>query len=137
MPNSIFGGTRLAALALALSLGAACAHYSESSAGGEVISPSDAAATVVLHVKNLSQSPVELRSIQDGQSIFVGSVGAQDSTSILLDPTLFPTARLFLAALAHAGGQRVVVGPLAAGRGDRIDFTVQEGLVGSQAFVRR
>jgi hypothetical protein len=122
---------------LVVALGVGCARYHESSAGGEVINPGDADATVVLHVQNLGMRMVELRSIQDGRSRFIASVGAQDTASVLLDPLLFPTASLFIAAYAHAGGQRIVVGPLAAGRGDQIDFTVQEGLVGSQANVRR
>ncbi len=126
--------------ALTLVVGAlvvGCARYHESSAGGEVISPGDADATVVLHVQNLGLRMVELRAIQDGQSRFIGAVGAQDTASLLLDPLLFPTANLFIGAYAQAGGQRVVVGPLAAGKGDQIDLTVQEGLVGSQANVRR
>ncbi len=122
---------------VAAALVAGCARYHESSAGGEVISSGDADATVVLHVQNLGVRMVELRSIQDGQSRFIGSVGAQDTTSLLLDPLLFPTANLFIGAYAQAGGQRVVVGPLAAGKGDQIDLTVQEGLVGSRANVHR
>lgn len=124
-------------LLVAAMLGFGCARNHESSAGGEVISPSDAEATVVLHVKNLGTRMVELRSIEDGRSRFIGAVGAQDTTSLLLDPLLFPTTSLFIGAYAQAGGQRVVVGPLAAGRGDRIDLTVQEGLFGSQANVHR
>ena len=54
-----------------------------------------------------------------------------------MDRNLFPTANLFIAAFAQAGGQRVIVGPLAAGRGESIDLTVQEGLTGSQARVHR
>ncbi len=126
-----------ATLLVAALLGATCARYHESSAGGEVFSAKDAAATVVLHVQNLGANTVELRSIQDGSSRLIGSVSPQDSTSLLLDPLLFPTASLFIAAYAQAGGQRVVVGPLAASRGDQIDLTVQEGLVGSQANVHR
>ena len=126
----------LSLLAVA-SLGLTCARYHESSAGGEVISRADADATVVLHVQNLGTRMVELRSVQDGRSRFIGSVGGQDTTSVLLDPLLFPTASLFIAAYAQAGGQRVVVGPIAAGKGDEIDLTVQEGLVGSQANVHR
>ena len=124
-------------LLIAALLGATCARNREATAGGEVISPSDANATVVLHVQNLGLSMVELRSIEDGRSRFIGAVSGQDTASVLLDPLLFPTASLFIAAYAQAGGQRVVVGPLAAGRGDKIDFTVQEGLAGSVARVRR
>jgi len=126
-----------AALLLASLMGATCARYHESSAAGDVISAKDARSTVVLHVQNLGLSTVELRSIQNGQSRFIGAVSAQDSTSVLLDPLLFPTATLFIAAYADAGGQRVVVGPLAAGQGDKIDLTVQEGLTGSHARVHR
>ena len=126
-----------AALLAAALLGGACARNRESSAGGEVISPQEAASTVVLHVENLGMASVELRSIQDGRSRFIGAVGAHDTSSILMDPLLFPTANLFIAAYAQAGGQRVVVGPLAAGRGEKIDLTVQEGLAGSQARVHR
>ncbi len=122
---------------LVVALGVGCARYHETSAGGEVTKPGDLDATVVLHVQNLGMRSVELRAIQDGRSRFIASVGAQDTTSIQLDPLLFPTASLFIAAYAQAGGQRIVVGPLAAGKGDQIDFTVQEGLVGSQANVHR
>jgi hypothetical protein len=126
-----------AATLVAALIGGACASYHESSAGGEVISARDAAETVVLHVQNLGLNTVELRAIQDGQSRFIASVSARDTSSILLDPLLFPTANLFIAAYAEAGAQRVVVGPLAAGKGDKIDLTVQEGLIGSQANVHR
>lgn len=124
-------------LLVAALLGATCARNHETSAGGEVISPGEANATVVLHVQNLGLSMVELRSIEDGRSRFIGAVSAQDTASVLLDPLLFPTASLFIAAYAQAGAQRVVVGPLAAGKGDQIDLTVQEGLAGSHARVRR
>jgi len=126
-----------AALLAAVLLGATCARYHQSSAAGEVITARDADATVVLHVQNLGLATVELHSIQDGRSRFIGSVSAHDTTSVLMDPLLFPTANLFIAAFADAGGQRVVVGPLAAGRGDQIDLMVQEGLRGSHATVRR
>lgn len=118
-------------------LAMACAGYHESSAGGEVISASDAAKTVVLNARNLGTSPVLLQTLEDGRMVVIGSVPAQDSASFLLDPTLFPTARLFIRASAQAGYQRVAVGPLAAGKGDQIDLTLQEGLTGSQANVRR
>jgi hypothetical protein len=126
-----------AALLVVVLLSGACARYHESSDAGEVISAHDASEAVVLHVENLGMAPVELRSILDGQSRFIGTVAAHDTSSILMDHTLFPTASLFIAAYALAGGQRVVVGPLAAGRGESIDFTVQEGLRGSQARVHR
>jgi hypothetical protein len=128
---------RAAAALAAVVLGGACARYHESSAGGEVISARESAETVVLHVQNLGMSTVELRAIQDGRSRFITAVSAHDTSSILLDPLLFPTANLFIAAVAQAGGQRVVVGPLAASRGDAIDLTIQEGLTGSQANVHR
>ncbi len=128
---------RAAATLVAALLGGACARYHESSAGGEVISAGEAAETVVLHVRNLGLNTVELRAIEDGRSRFIASVSAHDTSSILLDRLLFPTASLFIAAYAQAGAQRVVVGPLAAGKGDEIDLTVQEGLTGSQANVHR
>ena len=124
-------------LVLAAVVAAACGGYREAAAGGEVVSASDAAATVVLHVKNLGTSAVALNSVQDGKSLFIGSVPAQDTTSLLLDPNLFPTARLFIRASAQGGGQRVLVGPLAAGKGDQIELTLEEGLIGSKAQVRR
>lgn len=124
-------------LLLAAILASGCASSRQASAGGDVISASDAAATVVLHVKNLGINPVALNSLQDGKSVFIGTVPAQDTASLLLDPTLFPTARLFIRATARAGGERVVVGPLAAGKGDEIDLTLEEGLIGSKAQVRR
>jgi hypothetical protein len=124
-------------LLLAVALAAGCGSYREAAAGGEVISASDASASVVLHVKNLGIDPVALYSVQSGKSTFVGTVPAQDTASLLLDASLFPTARLFIRASAQTGGERVLLGPLAAGKGDKIDVTLEEGLIGSQARVRR
>lgn len=135
MSKARIGG--VASLLIAAVVGIACGSYREASAGGEVISTSDAAATVVVHAKNLGIDPVALYSVEDGKSLFVGTVPAQDTLSFLLDPTLFPTARLFIRASAQTGGQRVVLGPLDAGKGDKIEVTLEEGLIGSQARVRR
>ena len=125
------------ALLLTAIVATACGSYREASAGGEVISTADAAATVVVHAKNRGIDPVALYSVQDGKSVFVGTVPAQDTLSFLLDPTLFPTARLFIRASAQTGGQRVLLGPLDAGKGDKIEVMLEEGLIGSQARVRR
>jgi hypothetical protein len=127
----------LFAFATAAIIGVSCASYHEASAGGEVISKADASKTVVLHVDNLSQSPMELRTISNGRSLFVGSVSGQDSTNILLDPTLFPTGSLFLAAIPADGRGVARVGPLAASKGDIIKFTVQPALDLSRAIVVR
>jgi hypothetical protein len=124
-------------LAIAAAMTASCARYHEASAGGDVISKTDAAKTVVLHVDNLSTSPMELHTVQNGRSLFVGSVAGQDSTNILLDPTLFPTGTLFLVAIPADASGRARVGPLAAGKGDIIRFTVQPALDLSRAVVIR
>src|SRR5215203_4162922 len=98
------GGIMLQARALIIlaalaATGTGCTRYRESMASGDVITAADAAKTVVLHVENLSTSPMELRTINNGRSLFVGSVSAQDTTNILLDPSLFPTGSLYLAAI--------------------------------------
>src|SRR5215210_5598094 len=99
-------------LATAVTLGAGCAPYTRGSANGDVISKADAAKTVVLHVDNLNTSAMEIRTISNGRSIFVGSVSGQDSTSILLDAMLFPTASLYLLAIPSDGRGQARVGPL-------------------------
>jgi len=124
-------------LASAVAFGAACANGMQGAAGGEYIDPSQAAKTVVLHVRNVNPLPMELRVIQDGQSRFVGSVGGLDSTDILLDSQMFPTGSLFVSAIPVDGRGRALVGPLAAGKGDRINFTVQVALDMSRAIVIR
>jgi len=124
-------------LLLAAVVCAGCGGYHEASAGGEVIAASDAAATVVLRVKNLGIDAVALNTVLDSKSLFVGSVPPQDTASLLLEPTLFPTARLFISASTQAGGRRVILGPLDATKGDKIELTLEEGLIGSQARVRR
>jgi hypothetical protein len=118
-------------------LAGACNRYMQSSASGGVIDPADAAKTVVLQVSNQSTSPMELRTIQNGRSQFVGSVGGSDSTSILLDPQLFPTGSLYIAAIPSGGRGRALVGPLSAGKGDRIQFNIQPALDQSRAIVVR
>jgi hypothetical protein len=130
----------LLTLASAAVLGAACASYAGGGGGtasGDVITKEEAAKTVVLHVENFSTLPMELRTIADGRSVFIGSVSAHDSTNILLDPTLFPTGSLFLTALPSDRRGQARVGPLAAGRGDIIKFTIQPALDLSRAIVVR
>ena len=130
-------GTRtLMILAAAATLGSGCARYSDS-AGGEVIDPSEAAKTVVLHVSNQSYSSMELHAINDGRSTFVGSVGPNDSVDLLLDPILFPTATLYLVGIPADGRGRAVAGPIAASKGDQINFNIQSAYDLSRATVRR
>ena len=124
-------------LAAAAALGAGCNRYYGGTAGGEVITPAEAKKTVVLHVKNLHQSPMELRTVQNGASLFVVSVAGQDSTDILLDPTLFPTGSLYIVAVAANGNGATRVGPLGASKGDEIRLTVQPALDLTRAIVVR
>jgi len=125
------------ALAVAALLTAGCARGIESSASGEVIGASDAAKTVVLYVDNQNSQPVELRTVLDGRSAFVGAVQANDSATILLDPTLFPAGFLYLVAVPADGRGRAIAGPLSASKGDKIKFTVAEALNLSNAIVLR
>ena len=122
-------------LILAAMLSAGCARYME--AGGDVIDPAAAKQTVVLDVKNLNVQPMELRTILNGESRFVGSVAGNDSTSILLDPTMFPTGYLYVTAIPGDGIGRALSGPLSAAKGDHIRFTIQPALNMSHAIVAR
>lgn len=125
-------------LAAATMMGAACNRYmGGGSTESGVIDPADAATTVVLHVKNQNNAPMELRTILNGRSQFVGSVGGNDSTSILLDPAMFPTGFLYVTAIPSDGRGRAVVGPLSAGKGDKINFTIEPALDQSHAIVVR
>ena len=126
----------LVILAAAATLGAGCARYSDSSAGS-LIDPAEAAKTVVLHVDNRSSTSMELHAINDGRSMFVGSVGPNDSTDILLDPILFPTATLYLVGVPTDGRGRAVVGPIAASKGDQVNFMIQSAYDLSRYTVHR
>jgi hypothetical protein len=126
----------VAVVAAAAMLGSSCL-LPHGAAGGTYIDPADAATSVVLHVENLSSSSIELRAIQNGQSLFVGSVAAADSTSILLDPSLFPTATLYVAGIPAGGSGRAMAGPLAASKGSTINFTIESRLRDSHAIVLR
>src|SRR5689334_19255126 len=102
-------------LAIALVAGTmawGCARYSEGSAAGVTIDPAEAARTAVLNVRNENGRGMELRSIINGQSTFIGSVGPNDRTSILLDANLLPTSILYIAAIPDDGRGRALVGPL-------------------------
>jgi len=114
-----------------------CARGMEGSAGGDVIDPAEAAKTVVLHVMNQNSEPMELRTVSNGQSRFVGSVGAMDSTSILLDPSLMPAGFLYVVGIPASGRGRAIAGPLSASKGDRIDFHIMPVLDMSHAMVIR
>jgi hypothetical protein len=124
-------------LAAAASVGAACSRYSDSAGGDVAVSQTDPAKTVVLQVDNTNISPMELRAVVNGHSYFVGSVGGSDTTSILLDPTLFPTGFLYIQAIPSDGRRRAVVGPLSAGKGDKIKFSIRPALDMSNAIVVR
>lgn len=123
-----------AILVAAATMGAACNRYTQNSSAG-TIDPADAKNTVVLHVQNMNTSPMELRTVLNGRTQFVGSVGGNDSISLLLDPTMFPTGLLYVVAIPTGGRGRAVAGPLSAGRGDRIDFTIEPALDQSHAIV--
>jgi hypothetical protein len=127
----------LVPLVVAAVFSVACATLGTGPSSGDVISRTDAAKSVVLHVDNLSPSPMELRTISNGRSAFIGSVGGQDSTNILLDATLFPTGSLYLTAIPSDRRGQARVGPLSAGRGDIIKFTIQPALDLSRAIVVR
>jgi hypothetical protein len=137
MEASMLKTRALLVLAAATTIGAACNRYTQNSSAGGEIDPADAKKTVVLHVKNQSTSPMELRTILNGQSQFAGSVGGSDSTSVLLDPQMFPTGFLYVVAIPSGGRGRAIVGPLSAGRGDKIDFTIEPALDQSHAIVTR
>ena len=114
-----------------------CARYSEGSAAGMTIDPAEAARTAVVNVRNENGRGMELRSILNGQSTFIGSVGPNEQTSILLDPSLLPTGILYLVAIPDDGRGRALVGPLTATKGDKINFTIRPTLSMSDATVRR
>jgi hypothetical protein len=80
---------------------------------------------------------MELRSILNGQSTFIGSIGPSDNTSILLDANLLPTSGLYIVAIPDDGRGRALVGPLTATKGDKINFTIRPTLSMSNATVRR
>ncbi len=125
------------AIATAAVLGAGCAGYNQASSAGDVLDPAAAAQTVVLHVSNLNTQSMELRSIVNGRSEFIGSVGGSDTTSILMDRSLFPAGFLYIEAIPGNGLGRAIVGPLSASKGDRIRFTIQPALGMSSATVMR
>ena len=127
----------LLVLATSAMVASGCGRISQGVEEGQVLDPSEAAKTVVLKVQNLSTYSMELRTILNGRSHFVGSIGGSDSTSILLDPTMFPTGTLYLTATPGDGRRRALVGPLSAGRGDKIQFTIQPALELSRAIVVR
>ena len=127
----------IAAAAAALGGAASsCTGLTQGSASGQ-IEPADAAKTVVLHVENRNIAPMELRTILNGRSEFVGSVAGNDSTDILLDPVNFPTGFLYIAAIPSGGGGRALVGPLGASKGETIMLTIEPALDQSHARVSR
>jgi hypothetical protein len=127
-----FHAFTVAAAAAVLASGCGLSH---NTAGGTYIDPADAAQTVVLHVVNHANESLELRTVQNGQSLFIGSVGAQDSTSLLLDSSLFPTATLYVLGIPAGGRGRAAVGPLSASKGQQINMTVEPSLGLSHATV--
>jgi hypothetical protein len=113
--------------AAAAVLAAGCGPSMQNSAAGDVINPVDAAQTAVLHVRNLTVQSMEIHTVMHGDSRFIGSVTGQADDTVLLDPTILPTGFLYVVAVPTDGSPQIVRGPLAVGKGDRIDFTVEPG----------
>ena len=128
---------KLAIALVAASMTWGCARYSEGTSAGTTIDPAEAARTAVLNVRNENSRGMELRSVVNGQSTFIGSVGPSDSTSILLDADLLPTSLLYIVAIPDDSRGRALVGPLTATKGDRINFTIRPTLSLSSATVIR
>jgi hypothetical protein len=128
---------KLAIALVAASTTWGCARYGEGTSAGTTIDPAEAAQTAVLNVKNENGRAMELRSILNGQSTFIGSIGPSDNTSILLDANLLPTSGLYIVAIPDDGRGRALVGPLTATKGDKINFTIRPTLSMSNATVRR
>ena len=108
-------------VAAAAALGGAassCTGLTQGSASGQ-IEPADAAKTVVLHVENRNIAPMELRTILNGRSEFVGSVAGNDSTDILLDPVNFPTGFLYTRPSPLAAAVEPSLAPWELRRGRR------------------
>jgi hypothetical protein len=123
----------LLTLAVAATLGAGCAHYN--SAAGDVSLSPDASNSAVLVAKNLANESIELRVVTTGESRFIGSVSPGETTSIVLDPTLLPAGNLYVLGISADGRRRAVGGPLAVGKGNEIQFTIQPTLSLSRAYV--
>lgn len=122
-------------MAAAAMIGAGCSRYGL--AGGDIgtIDPSDAAKTVVLEALNVSDESMELRVVAQGQSRFVGSVGARDTTAILLDPSLFPAAEFYVVGIGADPSHRAISQPLTASRGDVVQFRISPDIRSSRAYV--
>ena len=125
----------LLALATAATLGSGCSRYGSAAGDVGTIAPEDAANTAVLIAKNLSNDPIELRTVALGQSRYIGSVAPGESTSILLDPTLLPSGDLYIVGIPASGRGRALSGPLAVAKGNKIQFTIQPSLSTSRAYV--
>lgn len=128
---------RFMILAASAVMASACARGMQGSDAGVYIDPAEAAKTVTLEVQNDNPNPMELRVIVNDQSYFVGSVGGGEKTSMLLDPRWFPAGFVYVIGLPADARGRAIVGPLSAGKGDRIKFSISPTLSMSRATVVR
>src|SRR4051812_13912731 len=124
-------------LAASAVMASACARGMQGSEAGVYIDPAEAAKTVTLEVQNDNPNPMELRIVVNDQSYFVGSVGGAEKTSMLLDPRWFPTGFMYVVGIPADARGRALAGPLAAGKGDRIKFSISPTLSMSRATVVR
>jgi hypothetical protein len=118
-------------------MASACSRGMQGVAEGTYIDPVEAKQTVTLDVQNDNPNPMELRVIVNDQSYFVGSVGGNEKTAMLLDPRWFPSGFLYVMGIPADGRGRAVAGPLTASKGDRIRFSISPSLSMSRATVTR
>jgi hypothetical protein len=107
----------------------ACGHTNES--GGEVVP----ASAVGLDVRNENFLDVDVFSIVDGLSTRLGTVTGNGSRHFLLDP-IVGSRDFHLIAVPIGGAGRASSGPLAAGPGQTIVFTVGAVLRNSTVTIR-
>src|ERR1044071_7826343 len=81
---------RIVAIATALAIAASCKTLANGTAPYEDVAPAVAAKSVVLHVNNGNIQTVEIRTVINSQTRFVGTVAPKDSMDIVLDGSQFP-----------------------------------------------
>ena len=130
----MLGLKKIMILAASAVMASACARGMQSAAG-TYIDPAEAKQTVVLEVQNDNPNPMELRVVVNDQSYFVGSVGGNEKTALLLDQRWFPAGFLYVLGIPADGRGRALAGPLSATRGDKIRFNISPALDLSRATV--
>jgi len=124
----------------AAALLAGCTHRQSvnGNAGGDVpIDSLSAMRTAILRVDNSYPGEVRVYTVIGGQKNYVAKAMANQVRTFVLDPQLFPAAKISFQAEAKDGSMKRLLGPFNVDRGQTVELVVTPDFDAARATVHQ